>query len=116
MASLSGASSFPEVPPETERISRVNPRPLHVRSFAKVNLGLSVLGRRPDGFHEIRTVLQTIDLCDELEFWPCRELRIECHGSEVLRNEDNLVWKAATALARRLSAAEGSEIGVRKRI
>jgi len=94
----------------------VNPRPLYVRSFAKVNLGLSVLGRRPDGFHEIRTVLQTIDLCDELEFWPCRELRIECHGSEVLRNEDNLVWKAATALARRMSAAEGSEIVVRKRI
>ena len=116
MASLSGASSFPEVPPETERISRVNPRPLHVRSFAKVNLALSVLGRRPDGFHEIRTVLQSIDLCDELEFWPCRELRLECHGAELLRNEDNLVWRAARALAKRVSAAEGAEIVLRKRI
>ena len=37
---------------------------LEVSSFAKINLGLRVLGRRPDGYHEIKTVLQTIDLAD----------------------------------------------------
>src|SRR5437870_13438085 len=115
MASLSGASSFPEVPPETERISRVNPRPLHVRSFAKVNLALSVLGRRPDGFHEIRTVLQSIDLCDALECWPCRELRLAGYGSELSRNEDNPVWRAARALATRVSAADGADMVLGKR-
>ncbi len=47
-----------------------------IRSFAKVNLALAVLGRRADGFHEIRTVFQSIDLHDELEIRPC-----EAHGT-----------------------------------
>ena len=45
---------------------------VRVRAYAKVNLALEVLGRRSDGYHEVRTVLQTIELSDDLEFAPER--------------------------------------------
>ncbi len=69
--------------------------PLHVRSFAKVNLALAVLGKRPDGYHEIRTVFQSIDLHDVLELRPAPSLRLECPGLAGVPVEQNLVWKAA---------------------
>jgi 4-diphosphocytidyl-2-C-methyl-D-erythritol kinase len=72
---------------------------IKVRSFAKVNLALSVLGRRADGYHEIRTVYQSISLADDLEFHSCDELRLDCAGLPEVPPESNLVWKAAVALA-----------------
>jgi 4-diphosphocytidyl-2-C-methyl-D-erythritol kinase len=72
---------------------------LRVRSFAKVNLALSVLRRRADGYHEIRTVYQSISLADDLEFHPCTELRLDCDDLPGVAPENNLVWKAAVALA-----------------
>ena len=39
---------------------------LRIKSFAKINLGLEILGKRADGYHELRTLLQTISLCDEI--------------------------------------------------
>ena len=49
--------------------------PLHVRSYAKVNLGLEVLGPREDGYHELRTLFQTIALHDDLSLRPARRSR-----------------------------------------
>jgi len=94
----------------------VKPSPLRVRSFAKVNLALDVLGRREDGFHEIRTVYQSIDLHDELEFHSCAELVVECPDLPDLSPQQNLVWKAAHALARATSAARGVRIILHKNI
>lgn len=42
------------------------PRALRVRSYAKINLGLEVLGLRDDGYHELRTLFQTIDVHDDI--------------------------------------------------
>ena len=55
------------------------PRRARVRAFAKLNLSLKVLGKRPDGFHELRTVFQTINLADtlELEFTPAARTSVE---------------------------------------
>jgi len=89
---------------------------LKVKSFAKVNLALAVLGRREDGFHEIRTVFQTIDLHDELEFHPCPELRLECHNLPDVSEQDNIVWKAAQALERTISPGQGVRIVLRKKL
>jgi 4-diphosphocytidyl-2-C-methyl-D-erythritol kinase len=89
---------------------------LHVRSFAKINLVLSVLGRRADGYHDIQTVFQSIDLCDELEFRPAAQLELHCDGISDLRTEDNLVWKAASSLLSTLSEKRGASITLRKRI
>lgn len=94
----------------------MNTPPPLVRSFAKINLALSVLGRRKDGYHEIRTVFQTIDLCDEIEFRPCRTLELTCEGLPGVNREDNLVWKAATALASRIPGRRGAGITLRKKI
>jgi 4-diphosphocytidyl-2-C-methyl-D-erythritol kinase len=71
------------------------------RAHAKINLDLRVLGTRPDGFHELRTVFQTILLHDTLT---CVEregpLAIECHTAGVPTDRSNLVWRAAEALWR----------------
>ena len=90
--------------------------PLHVRSFAKLNLALSVLGRRTDGYHDIQTIFQSIDLCDELEFQSSPKLEFCCANLPGVRNEENLVWKAATSLASALNESRGVSIKLRKRI
>jgi 4-diphosphocytidyl-2-C-methyl-D-erythritol kinase len=70
-----------------------------VRAHAKVNLDLRVLGTRPDGYHELRTVFQSIDLHDTL-LCATRPgpFALKCRTSGVPLDESNLVWKAAAAL------------------
>ncbi len=87
------------------------------RAYAKVNLGLEVLFRRQDGYHELRTILQTVDLYDRLSFEPSDggiELVVE--HPEIPRGPDNLVVKAAQALAGEIGTQEGMRIELDKRI
>jgi len=76
---------------------------LTIRAHAKVNLDLRVLGTRADGYHELRTVLQSIELHDTLT---CVErpgaFALKCRVSGVPLDESNLVWRAAAALWRTL--------------
>ena len=72
---------------------------MEVPAYAKLNLVLEVLGRRSDGFHEVRTVLQTIDLADRLTFHPASGLNLQCDDPS-LNGEANLVWQAAVSLAK----------------
>ena len=80
---------------------------LQVNAYAKLNLTFEVLGRRDDGYHEVCTVMQTIDLADRLEFQPAPSLSLECDFSG-LAGRDNLVWQAAEALARAASIDTGA--------
>ncbi len=89
---------------------------MRIRSFAKINLGLSVLGRRADGYHEIQTIFQTISLCDELEFQPSDRLELSCENAPDIPNEENLIWKAAASLAATSAKKLGASIFLRKRI
>ena len=93
----------------------MQPSPYNALAYAKLNLAFEVLGRRADGYHEVKTVMQTIDLADRLaiEHWPA--LRVECDSPE-LSGESNLVWKAATALARSRGIQPRANIRVQKRI
>lgn len=70
-------------------------REARVRAFAKLNLGLRVLYKRPDGYHELRTVFQTISLADEIDIslTPARGGSIAVHGMPAIA--DNIVHKAA---------------------
>lgn len=82
---------------------------------AKINLALEVLGKRSDGYHEIKSVVQTIDLCDELNFEPCDQLVIaaDMPGWDGAKS---LIYKAAQLLVPYCPAPCGALIRVRKRI
>jgi 4-diphosphocytidyl-2-C-methyl-D-erythritol kinase len=94
----------------------VSSSPILIRSFAKVNLALAVIGKRADGFHEIRTVFQSINLHDELEIRPASSLRLSCPDLPSVPMEDNTVWRAAASLARATATTSGAEIILKKRI
>ncbi|MCC6704532.1 MAG: 4-(cytidine 5'-diphospho)-2-C-methyl-D-erythritol kinase [Thermomicrobiales bacterium] len=66
---------------------------LRCLSPAKINLGLEILGKRPDGYHEIRTILQMVDLCDEVSVGFSDEMRLVCSDPAVAGPE-NLAWRA----------------------
>ena len=74
-----------------------------IRAHAKINLDLRVLGMRPDGFHELRTVFQAISLHDSIRCIQ-REgpFAIECNVAGVPLDKSNLIWRAADALWRSL--------------
>lgn len=88
---------------------------MQIEAHAKLNLAFEVLGKRTDGYHEVKTVMQTVGLSDLLtvEHWPA--LRVECDSPE-LSGEANLVWKAADALARHRGIQPRASIRIRKRI
>src|SRR5262245_2390861 len=86
-------------------------------SFAKINWTLEILGRRPDGYHELRTLLQTVDLADELSFTPQEHgIEVECDHPAVPCDESNLVYRAAAALAELSGVRRGVRIAIKKRI
>lgn len=83
---------------------------------AKLNLGLQVLGRRDDGFHELVTVFQEIDLLDQLSLFPASEISLQVRGLPVPEGEDNLVLQAARLLAEELGGSPGARLVLHKRI
>jgi len=99
--------------------------PLAIHAFAKLNLGLWVGARRPDGYHEIRTVFQTIDLPDTLYLRPTRgdlKLRVRAAGPARGRGlslgptASNLVLRAARLLRRAANVRAGADLLLVKRI
>jgi 4-diphosphocytidyl-2-C-methyl-D-erythritol kinase len=92
-------------------------RALRLKSYAKINLGLEVLGRRDDGYHELRTLFQTIDLHDDvvLRLRP-RKVTVRCEHPLVPADGTNLAARAAQALRGFGRVSSGVEIEIRKRI
>jgi 4-diphosphocytidyl-2-C-methyl-D-erythritol kinase len=86
------------------------------RAFAKINLGLHVGPPRPDGYHEVRTVMQSIALCDLLEVHPSVDLTLTCSDPTLPSGEENLVMKAARALQSAHGCAKGARILLTKRV
>jgi 4-diphosphocytidyl-2-C-methyl-D-erythritol kinase len=91
-------------------------RRARVRALAKINLELRVLGKRDDGYHELRTIFQTISLADTIEiaFTPARRTTIELDDD--LQIADNLVTRAAGAAMDAMRATGRVEMRLRKRI
>ena len=87
-------------------------------AHAKINLLLRVLGRRADGYHEIRTLFQTVTLHDRLTFEPSPDDRIqlECDAPGVPSDERNLVRRAAEALRERYAVRGGARVLLEKTI
>jgi len=91
---------------------------LRVRSYAKINWILEIFGRRDDGYHELRTVLQTVDLFDTLIITDSTtgKIEIECDSPEVPTDATNLVYKAVQMVAGRTGHDVGVHIRIEKRI
>jgi len=91
-------------------------RHARIKSLAKINLDLRVLNQRPDGFHELRTVFQTISIADtiDIEYEPAR--RTEISLDDPLAIPDNLVLKAARAVLDALKIHARVHFRLRKRI
>jgi 4-diphosphocytidyl-2-C-methyl-D-erythritol kinase len=88
---------------------------VRVDAPAKVNLTLEVIGRRPDGFHDLRSVMHAISLLDHLTFAPAPALHLSA-GHPELEGPHNLVWRAAELLRRESGTSAGAAIAVRKDI
>jgi 4-diphosphocytidyl-2-C-methyl-D-erythritol kinase len=91
---------------------------LLIRTPAKVNLFLEVLHKRPDGYHELATLMLAVTWCDSLELAPGADATVglECDAADLSTGPDNLVVKAAALLQQRCGAARGAAIRLRKRI
>ena len=85
------------------------------RAYAKINLTLEVLGRRQDGFHEIASVVQTIDLFDTLVIEPADEIMLYCDRPE-LASPANLALRAAQMLRKESGYRGGARVSLRKGI
>ncbi|MDT4955014.1 MAG: 4-diphosphocytidyl-2-C-methyl-D-erythritol kinase [Acidobacteriota bacterium] len=85
-------------------------------SFAKINWALRVLGLRPDGFHELRTIFQTITLHDKLKFTARDDdqLQLTCDSPDIPVDESNLILRAAIALRDQYGARKGASIHLEK--
>jgi len=90
---------------------------IRLRSYAKINLYLDVLPQRPDGFHNIETVFQTVGLFDELAIEARdNDINLRCSNPELDCGPTNLVYRAATLLQERAGCTLGAEMYLDKRI
>ncbi len=88
-----------------------------IKAYAKINLGLDVLGRRADGYHEVKMVMQTVDICDVLTFEKARSgITISTDSGELPTDGDNLIYKAVKLLFDKYGVEEGISIHLQKRI
>src|SRR5947209_12791771 len=89
---------------------------LKLPAFAKINLGLRVLGKREDSYHELRTIFQTISLHDTIEFTNDPRIVLSCDDRSLPTGPENLVCRAAEALQERFAPKKGARIRLEKRI
>ena len=91
---------------------------ISLKALAKINLGLDVVRRREDGYHEVRMIMQTIQLYDRLDIKRTQEpgIQIQTNLSFLPVNENNLVYKAAKLLMDEFSITDGVSVKLDKRI
>ena len=87
-------------------------------AYAKINLGLDVLRKRADGYHEVKMIMQTVDIYDTLTFTKREEsgILLKTDKEELSAGTDNLIYKAAACLMKEAGILQGVEIVLQKRI
>lgn len=83
---------------------------------AKVNLTLAVQGRRPDGYHLLESVMQTLSLCDVVEVEPAAQTSLSCDMPGLACDEKNLAWRAWALLQKEYNLDAGVKIKLHKQI
>ena len=91
---------------------------ISLKALAKINLGLDVVRRREDGYHEVRMIMQTIHLYDRLDIKRTKEpgIQIQTNMCFLPVNENNLIYKAAKLLMDEFSITDGVSVKLDKRI
>ena len=89
---------------------------MRLRALAKINLGLDILRKREDGYHEVRMIMQTIQMYDVLEMKRVRKpgISLSVNYSYIPNDERNLVYKAAKLLMDEFQVKEGVDIRLEK--
>ncbi len=87
------------------------------RAYAKINLGLRIIGRRTDGYHNLESIFYRIGLFDELSLVKTDgKISLSCSNPAIPCNEENLCWKAALLLQKKLDVTLGADISLKKNI
>jgi 4-diphosphocytidyl-2-C-methyl-D-erythritol kinase len=91
---------------------------IELRSFAKINLGLEITGKRADGYHTLRTIFQTVDVYDELRLRENKKQKINLAGSDrsIRWDESNLIAGACRLIYENYPVRQGFDISVTKNI
>ena len=91
---------------------------IDLKSRAKINLSIDVLGKRDDGYHIVDMIMQTIDLYDNLKITKIEGdfIKIKSDSEDIPLNQDNIVYKAAYILKKRFDIKDGVEISIQKNI
>lgn len=91
---------------------------IDLKSRAKVNLSIDVLGKREDGYHLVEMIMQTIDLYDKLKITEIEEnsILIKSNSLDIPLNEDNIMYKAVNLLKNQFNIEKGIEISIEKNI
>lgn len=89
---------------------------MRLQAFAKINLGLDVLGKREDGYHEVRMIMQTIRMYDQVDMRKSVEpgIHLTTNKKYIPVDEDNLVWRAAKLMMDTCGIIEGVSIHLHK--
>ncbi len=90
---------------------------INLNAYGKINIGLDVVGRRPDGYHEVKMVMQTVPVFDELTFTKTEgAIVVECDNLNVPTDSKNLAYKAAAAFKEKYNIEGGVRINIKKKI
>ena len=90
---------------------------LKLNAYAKINLGLDVIGRLPNGYHEVKMIMQSVGICDELTFEKRPSgITVTTDSGELPTDENNLIYRAAKLLLDTCAVKEGVRIHLTKRI
>ena len=85
-------------------------------AYAKINLGLGILGKRKDGYHEVSMIMQSVGLCDEVIITEGEGIQISTNLEGLTCGKDNLAYKAAALLAERYNVTPNVHIILNKKI
>lgn len=89
---------------------------LKIKTFAKINLCLDIVGKREDGYHNLETIMQSIDLYDEIELSKDKEISIDCNHSLVPTDRNNIAYRAAQKILLEAGINDGVKINIKKNI
>ena len=89
---------------------------LRLKAYGKINLALDVLGKREDGYHQVRMIMQTVGLHDGIDLYrrPEKGISVETNLYYLPNNEQNLAYRAAALLMEEFGIREGISIRIRK--